>query len=704
MRQICMITVIALVQGIVSLAMAQDPGDTGSAECRDVQLAVYDAVENDGPYKNHGQVMKAVNRLVNEKKKDGTISGRCAACIREQFARKIPREHQKPCGLDVEARAILDFATGAFERIRNIVGPEDSTTPTVRFVGTHVEVKSESWVYILDSVGHQVFRPIAAHPHIISTFSNDISPILEEWAQQTVPPITVRMAKDIALLTVEAEYVFDPATAIVPVRELITSKSLHSDTVRSYEGRTIVLFRPVTADEDMMTSYMSSFGVSRDGSTTVRTTPVDVPSRSYDTAITFSPSGDVMRVESGFVAPEVHDVVTSYQQALIMGSLPQEPYFSDWGLRFGTFFSPEEPRLELTAYSYEGERFLNPDLQYCWLWPFCNPFLPYAPYSYCYNSLYAPDVNLFIRPSRQYGFNTFNIWHLYGRKGGIRGNWHEWSQSWDIPDVKVQVHANLEDYETEDGHHITIVTTCDDEEYPFWHSSGNKLKKPFYDDLESCHVAMINTHGGPIWSHRSGRDTFQFMRNYDEWVALRDVGDDGLGKGKLRHLFLETCSPMNFRNNWRAAPKNLIPDWMTAGVADGIRTVSGFDGGRMGGQVTGWRFFGHYHTGESISQAWFNMGLEEYSCNVPIMVAYGTTEEDAAHTLFDGRFTQAPVNASWALASEPLTERLLAPRGCCLFTVDGVSCTEVTHSECEALGGQPLDCGTNCAEHFDHCE
>ena len=107
----------------------------------------------------------------------------------------------------------------------------------------------------------------------------------------------------------------------------------------------------------------------------------------------------------------------------------------------------------------------------------------------------------------------------------------------------------------------------------FWHSVGNKLEQGFFDDLESAQVAMINTHGGPLWSHRIGRETFQIMRNYDEWVTLHEPGDDALGTGLLRHLFLETCSGINWRNNFKGDIKNLVVDWMSPGVADGLRTA-----------------------------------------------------------------------------------------------------------------------------------
>lgn len=698
------IVVATLMLGLAAPISAQDPGDEGSEECRVAQLAVYDLVTDQGPFRNHGQLMKAVNAYLNGEIHDGTITGRCAACIRRQFARRIPIEEQTACGIDPVSTVVREFATTQFEFLRQLVDPGDTSPSAASIVGSHIEVTSDAWAYVLDNTGRQVFRPVAATPHIEGAFAHDISADLDDWAQQRVPSATIELAKEIAVAAFDADYVLDPATRVVPTRELITSKATEWEMVRAYEGRTTVLFQPMRPDEPTVEAHGSFLAFSPDGDPQIRTVSYDVAPRSYDTAITFAPAGHLMRVETSFTTPDVRDVVGLFQQALIDGSIPRRPALYHQSMRLGTFFSPEEPRLELTAYSYEGEAFPDPNFSFCWFPWYCNPYWPFTSYEYCYNYPYAPDVNEFIRLSRQYWYHTFNIWDEYGRENGFRGNWLDDSQSWEIPNATVQVHANLRDYALlEPQGHIVAIEMCDKEEYPYFRVDGNKLESAFYDDLESSHIAMINTHGGPIWSHRIGRHTFQFLRNYDQWVTLHEPGDDGLGTGLLRHLFLETCSPMNWRNNYKDHVKNLVTDWMNSHVANGIRTVAGYDGGRIGGQVTGWRFFGHYHKGESVSQAWFNTGLEEYDCNVPIMVAYGSDEQEAAAILFDGRFSQTRASTGWAMAAEPVTERYLEPRGCCLNTVTGPTCVELDHADCEAFGGLPLDCGTNCEEHGKQC-
>jgi hypothetical protein len=536
-------------------------------------------------------------------------------------------------------------------------------------------------------------------------FAEEIGPDIDAWAQQRVSPSTVDLAKEIAFVAFGAKYVFDPDTTAIPTRELITSKAAEWEMARSYEGRTSVLFRPARLENDVVESLKTVFSTSPDGEPVVTTRSIEVPSSSYETAVTFAAAGDVIRVESGFLTSDVREVLGEYQRAMAEGLILPEPVLYEQTLRFGGFFSPQEPRLELTAYSYEGENFLDPLAPYCADPAQCNPFWPYNSYEYCYDSPEVPDVNWFIRPSRQYKFDTFNIWHNSGRRNGIRGNWNRASQTWEIPDALVEVHASLDEYATLDPVSATKVhTTCDEYDIGFPFSTGNKLLQPFYDDLESCHVAMINTHGGPIESARIGRKTFQFLRSRDEWVTLHEEGDDGLGIGKLRHLFLETCSSINWLNNYRDDPKTLFTDFMNSHVADGVRTIGGFDGSRCGGDVTGWRFFGHYHAGESVSQAWFATGLEEYECNMPIVVAYGDTEKDAASILFDGRFSARAAGTGWYIAAEPITEAHLEARACCVHSSSGPSCVELSHADCEANGGQPLNCGDTCEEFAEVCQ
>ena len=460
------------------------PGDEGSVECRQAQLDAQTLVAEHGPFKNHGQLMRAINSFLNQEIHGRVITGRCAACIRNQFARRIPPEEQTLCGKDPMQQVVERFAIESFERIRELIDPEDKSVLAMRFVGQHVEVASDAWVYVFDTAGRQVFRPKAAAPHMSEAFAVEIGPDVDTWALKRVPPNMVSLAQEVAFAVFQAKYVFDPATSVVPVRELITSKAVEWEMVKSHQGRTSVLFRPPNLDNDLVESFRTTVATSPEGEPIVSTQKLEVPSRSYETAVTFAPAGHVMRVESRFLVAEAREVLGVFQQAMAGRLIDSEQVLYDQTLRFGGFFSPEEPRLELTAYSYEGEDFLDLHPPNCVDPATCNPFWPFEPYSYCYNSPYAPHVNLEIRPSRQYRYETFNIWRDYGRQNGIRGNWDSEAGEWGIPNAVIEVHKSLRDYDTLfDPWYIKIITACKDheeeDEYPFWHSSGNKLLQPF---------------------------------------------------------------------------------------------------------------------------------------------------------------------------------------------------------------------------------
>ena len=211
-----------------------------------------------------------------------------------------------------------------------------------------------------------------------------------------------------------------------------------------------------------------------------------------------------------------------------------------------------------------------------------------------------------------------------------------------MPSYDVVQHKSLKSY----GLTSTVTDWVNWEHCDGWAqhktAGGLKLQPAFYDDLEWNHIAMISTHGGIAFCDK-GLDFYQFLKERDLWVSLHRPQDKGLGDGNLRHLFLATCSSMN----WNHGPKhgemtNLVSDWMNEHIADGVRTICGADGVLAGAHMNGLKFFNKYRFGESISQAWFDMILDECTCNIPVTVAYGSTEDEAAINLFDGRFTKTP--------------------------------------------------------------
>jgi len=71
---------------------------TLSPECRRVQLAAQAAVQAGGPFKNHGQMVSTVARVVGAAVEAGRIDEDCASCIVQQFAQSVPVANQAPCG------------------------------------------------------------------------------------------------------------------------------------------------------------------------------------------------------------------------------------------------------------------------------------------------------------------------------------------------------------------------------------------------------------------------------------------------------------------------------------------------------------------------------------------------------------------------------------------------------------------------------
>ena len=101
MRIFVVLSLIGFSFVTFSQALAQEPGDIGTVECQETQLQIQNIIEMEGPYKNHGQFVKAVVHLVKSAKKEEQITGKCASCIFTQFALRIPIEDQDACGPDM---------------------------------------------------------------------------------------------------------------------------------------------------------------------------------------------------------------------------------------------------------------------------------------------------------------------------------------------------------------------------------------------------------------------------------------------------------------------------------------------------------------------------------------------------------------------------------------------------------------------------
>jgi len=78
--------------------------------CLSAQQHAQIVVGDGSEFKNHGQLMKGVNQLLNAEK---DVLDDCRACIVRQFARQIPVEDQLPCGRrDGEGRSLRAVGAG----------------------------------------------------------------------------------------------------------------------------------------------------------------------------------------------------------------------------------------------------------------------------------------------------------------------------------------------------------------------------------------------------------------------------------------------------------------------------------------------------------------------------------------------------------------------------------------------------------------
>jgi hypothetical protein len=297
-------------------------------------------------------------------------------------------------------------------------------------------------------------------------------------------------------------------------------------------------------------------------------------------------------------------------------------------LTLGCFFDPAEYRFEISAFAVEGELFLN-------LEQASNPF---ARDSFDLKAPHRASVERYCN-SQDYHWWCWAWWHHYGCVGGFRGNWleREGRAGWEYPERELRHHRSLSSYQTVQGppRQTKVIQQSDGPmEYP--HAVNQTFEAAFYRDLEQCNVAFIFTHGGPI------QGVYQVRRGLDVWVILAPPPRK-LGVGKLRHLFLDGCAAFTYRRDPGAA--HLVKTWIRQAPVSGLRTVCGVDGEASLLDWGGWRFFGHYNKGESISDSWAFALLDEFVENCPATAAYGKTRSEAVESLLRDRFTDEKVQA-----------------------------------------------------------
>jgi hypothetical protein len=296
---------------------------------------------------------------------------------------------------------------------------------------------------------------------------------------------------------------------------------------------------------------------------------------------------------------------------------------SDKPLTLGCFFDPSEYRFEISALAVEGEPFLN------LAQAAGNPF---ARDNFDLTHAHRVSVASY-RKSQDYHWWCWAWWHHYGCVGSFRGNWVEnpGGAGWEYPDCHVLHHRSLADYPVIQGpprQTKAILQSDGSHLYPY--AINETFTSAFYKDLEQCNIAFIFSHGGPI------QGVYQVRRGLDMWVKLAPPGRK-LGVDHLRHLFLDGCAAFTYLREPQAA--HLVKTWIRQAPASGLRSVCGVDGGASLLDRGGWRFFGYYNKGDSISDAWAYALLDEFVENCPATAAYGDTASEATEFLLRGRFT-----------------------------------------------------------------
>jgi len=401
-----------------------------------------------------------------------------------------------PINTCTQAAQLRVFAQMSYSNILSIVDPAATATSVTRFTESHIEVNSPEWTYRFASSGRRVFRALDNLPWVTNTFTNNLGPNVATWESSGPDTNLVGTTTNLALQAFGI--VYSTNVEVVAQRELLVTALVAGGETNHYQGRTVVRL-----NEPGFVEY---------------------------TLAIYAPGGRPVRLECTMPTLQIQNMRTVFRQALAQGLITEiQPDEGD--LVFSTFYDPGEYRFKVTSLSYQGEKFLQ-------LADETNPF-PTDNFDITYPDLV--DANAYTNSS-DYKKWCWYWWDFYGRANGVRGNWDTNLLEWDKPNITVGGHNCLTNYTLVGGEPTNftehVFTDGSTGVVPF--VTGAKLEPEFYSDLEASHAALITTHGGPI------NDVYQFRRGFDVWVTLHVPGDDGLGVGNLRHLFLEGCASINY--------------------------------------------------------------------------------------------------------------------------------------------------------------
>ncbi|MFC1857380.1 DUF6345 domain-containing protein [Thermodesulfobacteriota bacterium] len=460
----------------------------------------------------------------------------------------------------------------------------DGGQPAVKVFRHWIQAKTPKWIYTIDTAGNQCLRPESLLPYIEPSLSG--KPVDEKTALSLTPDthqwLVARVWVAATKLIGNPKDWYEYAT----VKKEVVLAGKCGAKVRLFPGRILVR---LSDREDVAYFQM-----------------------------VFTPRGDPVRVDTNVSSNPLPPIV-----ALHAGVASNNGAFEEWQekIGFGMFFDPDEYRFEINAHSYEGEPFLSPT----------ETNIGFGNDKFDVRFPHLVNVTQY-RKSKDYKSWCWHWWSIYGRVNGARGNWDQTLSRWQNQHAGIRHHRSLKEYRLVGGEpgKTKNFQQPDGKTYRYPHAAGRQMEKKFYNDLEECHVALLFTHGGPI------DNRLQLRRGLDVWFS---VGQSHykFGRGRLRHLFIQGCSAMTCfkQRDVRLATE----EWMTARYVKGLRTICGVDGESVGLERDGWRFFGYYHKGNSISDAWALAVIDEYPQNAPATAAYGRTMQEAIETLFEGRFS-----------------------------------------------------------------
>lgn len=357
------------------------------------------------------------------------------------------------------------------------------------------------------------------------------------------------------------------------------------------------------------------------GRTLVRLMPDDVH---FFQAI-YSPRGDLDRVDF-YLTPHLSSPVIDevFKAKHIPTNLDQLDKFEGDDLTIGCFYSPKEDRAKLATHGWVGEEFLDVTKEH-------NPFVrdrlsanmprrsditdyPETDKNRC--SKHDAAMAVWVEAYRKTDASRHWCWHWwdqYGRVGSFRGNSIPGkTDEWTMPNHRVVLIKSLGSY-----------ATVGDYPKKFW-------SEDFYNDLSRCTVATFNMHAGPVDGVlQSEGATFTWVRFFPE----HNITDSS-----LRHLLFDACGTFTFLHPGKNEHPHLVETWIKGPFFEGLRTASGVDGPQGGVERLGWRFFGYYNKGDSISDSYAFAVHDEHIKLWPTTVAYSDSIKSALSSLSLGRF------------------------------------------------------------------